>query len=160
MTRHLVNLRVHKIVVLLLLITLFSCDNKQQQTEHLLSEQYDEMQVFYHQEASEIYNAAQGKVADYPYLQRSFDSITKIKAEADSFLMAYPTLSRQDKPVLISKTRKKISSLTKLKLNFIDEVPLKEISEDVFDKGVKADFSKVYYTIVNNYYSQHCNIVQ
>lgn len=160
MTRHLVNLRVHKIVVLLLLITLFSCDNKQQQTEHLLSEQYEEIRVFYHQDASEVYNAAQGKVADYPYLQRSFDSITKIKAEADSFLMAYSTLSRQDKPVLISKTRKKISSLTKMKLNFIDEVPLKEISEDIFDKGVKADFSKVYYTIVNNYYSQHCNIVQ
>jgi hypothetical protein len=148
-----------KIIVWFLIILLFSCNNKEKDVEALLSSQYDEMNFFYKKEASHIYLAAKDKTIDFPYLQESFDSITNVKNELDIFFVTYPNLKENDKLNLIFKTRKKINNLTNLKIKFIDEELLIKINKNILDKGINADFSKVYYNIVFDYYSKHCNKV-
>lgn len=146
-----------KIIVWFLVIPLFSCNNKEKDVEVLLSNQYDEMSFFYKKEASFIYSAAENKTIDFPYLKKSFDNITNVRSELDIFFKTYPNLKEKDKLGLIFKTRKKINSLTNQKIKFIDEGLLIKINKNILDKGINADFSKIYYNIVFDYYSKHCN---
>lgn len=148
-----------KVTIVCLTMLFFSCDEKRTHTEQLLLTQYDEMDSFYKKESFNIYLAAKDKTIDFPYLKQSFDSINNIKNELDVFFMTYPDLKEEEKLDVILKTRKKISSLTKLKIKFIDENLLMEINGKVLDKGINADFSRVYYDIMSDYYSNHCNKV-
>ena len=146
-----------KIIAWFLIVLLFSCSNKQKDVEILISNQYDEMNLFYKKEASNIYLATRNKIIDYPYMKKSFDSIENVKNELDIFYSRYPNLKEKNKLEFIFKTRKKINSLTNLKVKFVDENLLIKVNEDILDKGINADFSKIYYHILLDYYSKHCN---
>lgn len=149
-----------KTIVWSLVVLLYSCNsNHEKNIELLLSSQYDEMSSFYNKEASLIYSASEKKTIDFPYLKESFDKVTNVKNELDVFFETYPNLKEKDKLDLIFKTRKKINCLTSQKIKYIEEDLLKRINNNIFDKGIYADFSKVYYNIVFDYYSKHCTKV-
>ena len=143
-----------------LFLILFSCNDKKLEVENLLSNNYNETIVFYKHESLKNYLFAKQKSEDYPYLEKSFDSIICISKILDKFYETYPNLNEHDKLEAILKTRKKIRTLTKMKLKFIDEKLLIKINSEILDKGIYADFSKTYYNITSNYCLKHCNIVE